>query len=165
MDALTAAHPTLFLPALVEVNNLANRRSVIVRVSDRRPYRHNRLIDLSSKAALILGFKKNGTARARVKYIGRAPMKGDDRFEKPNLPTNKKRFERRSTMGRRHDIVQHQRAQRERNQSSLSGSFGPEQVFCFEQFGSDQQEGVLFAGIRSAKLISSTVDLSINIPQ
>ncbi|MCF6199167.1 MAG: septal ring lytic transglycosylase RlpA family protein [Hyphomicrobiaceae bacterium] len=82
MDALTAAHPTLPLPTLVEVTNLANRRKIVVRVNDRGPYRHNRLIDLSRKAATILGFKKNGTAKVRVRYISRAPMNGDDRYEK-----------------------------------------------------------------------------------
>lgn len=82
MDALTAAHPTLPLPTLVEVTNLANHRSVIVRVNDRGPYRHNRLIDLSRKAATVLGFKKKGTARVRVRYVGRAPINGDDRYEK-----------------------------------------------------------------------------------
>jgi len=82
MDALTAAHPTLPLPTLVEVTNLANRRKIVVRVNDRGPYRHDRLIDLSRKAATVLGFKKKGTARVRVRYIGRAPMNGDDRYEK-----------------------------------------------------------------------------------
>ncbi len=82
MDALTAAHPTLPLPTLVEVTNLANGRSLVVRVNDRGPYKHNRLIDLSRKAATILGFKKKGTARVRVRYVGRAPLNGDDSFEK-----------------------------------------------------------------------------------
>ena len=72
MDALTAAHPTLPLPTLVEVTNLANKRKLVVRVNDRGPYRHNRLIDLSRKAATVLGFKKNGTAKVRVKYIGKS---------------------------------------------------------------------------------------------
>ena len=44
--------------------------------------RHNRLIDLSRKAATLLGFKKKGTARVRVKYISRAPMNGDDSLER-----------------------------------------------------------------------------------
>lgn len=82
MDALTAAHPTLPLPTLVKVTNLANKRSVIVRVNDRGPYRHNRLIDLSRKAATILGFKKKGTAKVRVTYLRKAPLNGDDRFER-----------------------------------------------------------------------------------
>ncbi len=137
MDALTAAHPTLPLPTLVEVTNLSNKRTVIVRVNDRGPYRHNRLIDLSRKAALILGFKKNGTARVRVKYIGRAPMNGDDRFEKRIL-AKKQRYGRRSTIGRRHETVQHQPIERARDQSVLDRGFGPEQAFGFEQFAGKQ---------------------------
>ncbi len=88
MDALTAAHPTLPLPTLVEVTNLANNRKIVLRVNDRGPYRHNRLIDLSRKAATVLGFKKKGTAKVRVRYIGRAPMNGDDRYEKQIFARN-----------------------------------------------------------------------------
>ena len=98
MDALTAAHPTLPLPSLVEVTNLSNGRSLVVRVNDRGPYRHNRLIDLSRKAATILGFKKKGTARVRVKYVGRAPLNGDDRYERRIL-ASKMAYGRRSTVG------------------------------------------------------------------
>lgn len=85
MDALTAAHPTLPLPTLVEVTNLENNRRIVVRVNDRGPYRHDRLIDLSRKAATVLGFKKKGTARVRVRYVGRAPLNGDDRYERQVL--------------------------------------------------------------------------------
>ena len=98
MDALTAAHPTLPLPTLVEVTNLANTRSVIVRVNDRGPYRHNRLIDLSRKAATVLGFKKRGMAKVRVKYIGLAPINGDDRFEKRILARKQNRSRRRANV-------------------------------------------------------------------
>ena len=137
MDALTAAHPTLPLPTLVEVTNLANKRSVIVRVNDRGPYRHNRLIDLSRKAALILGFKKNGTARVRVKYVGRAPMNGDDRFEKRIL-AKKARYGRRATIGPRQNTIEHQRFESAANQSRLSSGFGPKHAFGLEQFGTHQ---------------------------
>ncbi len=88
MDALTAAHPTLPLPTLVEVTNLENNRKIVVRVNDRGPYRHNRLIDLSRKAATVLGFKNKGTARVRVRYVGRAPLDGDDSLEKRVLAHN-----------------------------------------------------------------------------
>ena len=119
MDALTAAHPTLPLPTLVEVTNLANNRSVIVRVNDRGPYRHNRLIDLSRKAALVLGFKKRGMAKVRVKYIGRAPMNGDDRFEKRNL-ARKSQYGRRSTIGQHPETKQQSSIVRPGADSSLS---------------------------------------------
>ena len=78
MDALTAAHPTLPMPCYARVTNLANGKSLIVRVNDRGPYHGNRLIDVSNKAAELLEFKGNGTARVRVEYVGRAPLEGSD---------------------------------------------------------------------------------------
>jgi len=75
---LTAAHPTLPLPSYVRVQNLANGRSLIVRVNDRGPFSSSRLIDLSKRAAEVLGYIDNGTARVRVTYVGRAPIEGDD---------------------------------------------------------------------------------------
>ncbi|MGI9408069.1 MAG: septal ring lytic transglycosylase RlpA family protein [Hyphomicrobiaceae bacterium] len=81
MRRLSAAHPTLPLPSLVSVTNLANGRSVVVRVNDRGPYAHNRLIDLSREAARLLDFEHLGTARVRVAYVGKAPLNGDDSYE------------------------------------------------------------------------------------
>jgi len=78
MDALTAAHPTLPMPCYARVTNLSNGKSLIVRVNDRGPYHGNRLIDLSNKAAELLEFKRNGVARVRVEYVGRAPLEGSD---------------------------------------------------------------------------------------
>ncbi|MBV8927244.1 MAG: septal ring lytic transglycosylase RlpA family protein [Bradyrhizobium sp.] len=78
MDALTAAHPTLPMPCYARITNLANGKSLIVRVNDRGPYHGNRLIDFSNKAAELLEFKGNGTARVRVEYVGRAPLEGSD---------------------------------------------------------------------------------------
>lgn len=68
-NLLTAAHRTLQLPSLVKVKNLENNRSIIVLVNDRGPYAHNREIDLSERAATILGMKKKGTAKVRVQYL------------------------------------------------------------------------------------------------
>lgn len=76
--ALTAAHPTLPLPSYVRVTNLANDRSVIVRVNDRGPFSGSRLIDVSERAADMLGFHRRGTAKVRVDYVERAPTDGDD---------------------------------------------------------------------------------------
>jgi rare lipoprotein A len=73
---LTAAHPTLPMPSNVRVTNLANGKALVVRVNDRGPYAHGRIIDLSEKAADLLGFKPHGTARVRVQYLGRADLKG-----------------------------------------------------------------------------------------
>lgn len=82
MDALTAAHPTLPLPSYVRVTNLENRRSLVLRVNDRGPYAHDRIIDLSRRSAQALGFQRRGTARVRVQYLGRAPLNGDDSLER-----------------------------------------------------------------------------------
>ena len=74
MNLLTAAHKTLQLPSLVKVTNIENNRSLILRVNDRGPFVKNRIIDVSKKAASILGFQKNGTANVIVEYYGRAKI-------------------------------------------------------------------------------------------
>lgn len=76
MHAMTAAHKTLPLPGLVEVTNLANGRSVILRVNDRGPFVDNRIIDLSRGAASELGMLQQGVGRVRVRYVGPAPRGG-----------------------------------------------------------------------------------------
>lgn len=78
MTHLTAAHPTMPLPSYARVTNLENGSSVIVRVNDRGPYSNNRLIDLSSRAADMLDYKRVGTAKVKVEYVGRAPLDGED---------------------------------------------------------------------------------------
>jgi rare lipoprotein A len=78
MNALTAAHPTMPLPSYARVTNLGNDRSVIVRVNDRGPFAHNRLIDLSKQTAQLLGFIDSGTAKVRVEYIEQARLDGQD---------------------------------------------------------------------------------------
>ena len=70
MYALTAAHPTLQLPSVVEVMNLENGRSLILRVNDRGPFVNDRLIDLSYAAARELGFERQGLAQVQVRYLG-----------------------------------------------------------------------------------------------
>jgi rare lipoprotein A len=72
---LTAAHPTLPIPSLVQVTNLENGREVIVRVNDRGPFAGDRLIDLSRGAAQVLGFEQQGQARVHVRYLGPAPRR------------------------------------------------------------------------------------------
>ncbi len=71
-NALSAAHPTLPLPVNVRVTNLENGRSLVVRVNDRGPFAGGRLIDLSERAADLLGFKGRGLAPVRVTYVSRA---------------------------------------------------------------------------------------------
>lgn len=74
MDALTAAHRTLPLPTIVRVTNLENGKSLRLRVNDRGPYARGRIIDVSRRAAELLGFQRNGTARVRVEYEGRGKV-------------------------------------------------------------------------------------------
>ncbi|MEW6331269.1 MAG: septal ring lytic transglycosylase RlpA family protein [Pseudomonadota bacterium] len=70
MYAMTAAHKTLPLPSYVRVRNLQNDRSVVVRVNDRGPFLHNRLIDLSYAAAARLGILGTGTGVVEVEAVG-----------------------------------------------------------------------------------------------
>ncbi len=73
MNALTAAHKTLPLPSRVRVTNLENGRSIVVTVNDRGPFVPGRIIDLSRRAAQLLGMDKQGTAKVRVTVLPRAP--------------------------------------------------------------------------------------------
>ena len=76
--ALSAAHPTMPLPSYAKVTNLETGSSVTVRVSDRGPFSKRRIIDLSSRAAQLLGYTKKGIAKVKVEYVGRARMDGLD---------------------------------------------------------------------------------------
>ena len=69
---LTAAHRTLQMPSFVRVTNLSNGKSLVVRINDRGPYAKGRIIDVSQKAADLLGFRGNGTARVRVQVLPEA---------------------------------------------------------------------------------------------
>lgn len=73
-DALTAAHRTLPMPVNVRVTNLENGKSLVVRVNDRGPFSKGRIIDVSERAAKLLGFYDKGTARVRVTYLARADL-------------------------------------------------------------------------------------------
>jgi rare lipoprotein A len=75
---ITAAHPTLPLPSYARVTNKDNGRSVVVRINDRGPYVAGRVIDLSYRAASMLGYVNNGSANVTVEYVGEAPLNGDD---------------------------------------------------------------------------------------
>jgi rare lipoprotein A (peptidoglycan hydrolase) len=71
---ISAAHPTLPLPSYVKVTNLENKRSIVVRVNDRGPFRHQRLIDVSEATAELLGFHRKGLTKVRVEYVAKAPL-------------------------------------------------------------------------------------------
>ena len=73
----TAAHRTLPIPSYLRVTNLANGRSMVVRVNDRGPFHPDRVIDLSYGAAVRLGFAEQGTAPVRLEALSLAGV--DDR--------------------------------------------------------------------------------------
>jgi peptidoglycan lytic transglycosylase len=72
-NALTAAHPTLPFGTRALVTNLSNGRSVEVRITDRGPFKKDRVIDLSRKAAQTLGMIGPGTAPVRINVVARPP--------------------------------------------------------------------------------------------
>jgi rare lipoprotein A len=69
MYGMTAAHPTLPLPSYARVTNVATGRSVVVRVNDRGPFLHDRVIDLSYAAAHRLGIAQRGSGEVDVEAI------------------------------------------------------------------------------------------------
>ena len=69
MYAMTAAHPTLPIPSYARVTNLANGRSVVVRINDRGPFHSDRIVDLSYTAAWKLGYVEAGSARLEVESL------------------------------------------------------------------------------------------------
>src|SRR5436190_1752227 len=69
LNELSAAHKTLPLPSVVEVTNLQNGRSLRLRVNDRGPYVDRRILDVSRRAAQLLGFEMAGTTPVRVRIL------------------------------------------------------------------------------------------------
>ena len=69
MNDLTAAHRTFPFGTIVQVTNLENKKSVIVRVNDRGPFKEGRIIDLSLAAAKELDLIREGTARVRLEVL------------------------------------------------------------------------------------------------
>ena len=69
MNKLTAAHRTLPLPSYVRVTNIFNGRSVVLRVNDRGPFASNRILDVSRRAAQLLGYKDKGVQEVRVELV------------------------------------------------------------------------------------------------
>ena len=69
MNEVSAAHKTLPLPSVVELTNLQNGRELQLRVNDRGPFVDGRLVDVSRRAAQLLGFERSGTAPVRVRVL------------------------------------------------------------------------------------------------
>lgn len=70
-EGLTAAHPTLPMPSMVEVTRLDDGRRVVKRINDRGPFVPGRIIDLSKGAAERIGLVRDGIARVRVRRLER----------------------------------------------------------------------------------------------
>ncbi len=70
-NKISAAHPTLPLPSFVKVINLENGKKIEVLVNDRGPFKKDRIIDLSQRAAQKLGFFIDGTAKVKVVFLAR----------------------------------------------------------------------------------------------
>lgn len=66
---MTAAHRTLPFGTIIEVTNVRNGRSVIVRINDRGPYIHNRVVDLSSAAAKKIGMHHSGIGKVKISIL------------------------------------------------------------------------------------------------
>ena len=69
MYQVSAAHKSLPIPSFLQVTNLDNNRSIVVRVNDRGPFHGDRIVDLSYAAALKLGYAERGTARVELEAI------------------------------------------------------------------------------------------------
>lgn len=93
MYLLTAAHRTLPLSSYLRVTNLANQKSVIVKINDRGPYHSRRLLDLSYAAAQHIGL--NSTGRVSVEPIENANKAGSLQPDRPNTPALPQQFKRR----------------------------------------------------------------------
>lgn len=81
MYAMTGAHPTLPIPSYARVTNLTNGRSVVVRINDRGPFLHGRLIDLSYAAARKLGYLDKGSALVEVEAVDPELQTPESRLE------------------------------------------------------------------------------------
>jgi len=85
MYAMTAAHPTLPLPSYARVTHVGNGRSIIVRVNDRGPFLHGRIMDLSYVAAHKLGYINAGSALIEVEPITHDEIRQAS-WKTPNIP-------------------------------------------------------------------------------
>ena len=68
-QAMTAAHMRYPFGTRLRVTNLQNQKSVVVRVNDRGPYSRRFILDLSKRAASLLGFLRKGTARVKIEVL------------------------------------------------------------------------------------------------
>ena len=86
MYDLTAAHRSLPMGSLVRVTNLANGSQVTVRINDRGPVYRSRIIDLSYKAANILGLRSVGVQKVQLEVIAAPVEVATNQASAPDLP-------------------------------------------------------------------------------
>ena len=91
MYGMTAAHPTLPIPSYARITNLSNKKSVVVRVNDRGPFLHDRIIDLSYTAAYKLGILRVGSGQVEVESLAPdawpVPVTGAESVHTEPLPS------------------------------------------------------------------------------
>lgn len=90
MNAMTAAHKNLPIPSIIEVTNLDNGRSAVVRVNDRGPFHGNRVLDLSYAAATKLDMVDKGMAKVRIQVLNQPSLKSDRGLEQMFLAASAK---------------------------------------------------------------------------
>ncbi|MFK0376776.1 septal ring lytic transglycosylase RlpA family protein [Pandoraea sp. NPDC090278] len=92
MNEPTAAHPTLPLGSFALVRNIANNKTVVVKINDRGPYTRNRIIDLSYGAAKQLDFIRAGHAKVEIRRLSRSEVAAlgldDASSAQNNTPSN-----------------------------------------------------------------------------
>jgi rare lipoprotein A len=87
-QGLTAAHRSLPMGSRVRVFNLDNGRSVILRIVDRGPFIHGRVIDVSTAAAVTLGFREAGLAHVRIERISAESLEASAGRSRPASPAS-----------------------------------------------------------------------------
>lgn len=85
---MTAAHRTLPIPSIVKVTNLKNGKTAIVRINDRGPFAHGRIIDLSKLAAERIDMLRSGVAKVKVEYLPQESRRYIALLEKGRNPSN-----------------------------------------------------------------------------
>ncbi|MFZ4126066.1 MAG: septal ring lytic transglycosylase RlpA family protein [Rickettsiales bacterium] len=87
-NEMTAAHRTLPIPSIVKVTNVSNGRTAIVRINDRGPFAHGRILDLSKAAAERLDMIRSGVAKVKVEYMPAESRRYVALLEKGRAPSN-----------------------------------------------------------------------------
>lgn len=136
MHQLTAAHKTLPLPTYVQVTNLKNNKSVVVRVNDRGPFVGNRIIDLSYAAARRIDMVRDGTSLVEITAISfDSPPENTARQTAEQQSDSETNLSAPTDSGRNTVYVQvgafGERANAERRFQLLSGN-GIDNAFVFE---------------------------------